>query len=466
MARSVLKPHAAMFAALFRVCDPVFTVIVGVFAYRAYPSLGTFSLPDHYLFFLAAGALAVAAVFPAFSLYEPHRGASIAEELRRLTVAWLVIAALTGAGIFATKLGDAYSRVWVGAWLLVGYAATFALRIVVRGLLRSLRVRGLNQRHIAIVGAGTLGRTVATRLRQSPWAGFSIFRFYDDDAALAGTAVAARPVMATDPNLLADVAAGHVDQVWLALPLHADLRIRQILTMLRDHPVEVRFVPDIYSFHLLNHSVTEVAGLPVITLTETPMSGINRVVKAIEDYALAVVLVALLSPAMLAIAAGVRLSSKGPVLYRQQRVTWGGEVFEMLKFRTMPVTAEEASGPVWARRTDRRATPFGTFLRRTSLDELPQLLNVLRGEMSLVGPRPERPQFVEQFRSQIPGYMQKHLVKAGITGWAQVNDLRGDSDLAQRIQYDLFYIDNWSLWFDLRILFRTLWHILTSRNAG
>jgi undecaprenyl-phosphate glucose phosphotransferase len=462
--RSVLKPHAAMFAAMFRVCDPLSTAIVGFLAYRAY--LDSFTLPDHYLFFLAAGALAVAAVFPAFSLYEPHRGAAIGEELRRLTMAWLLIAALVGSAMFATKMGDTYSRVWVGAWLVGGYVATAALRIAVRLLLRSLRARGLNQRHIAIVGAGTLGHTVATRLRQSPWAGLSIYRFYDDEVALIGTSVADRPVMATDPHLLADVAAGHVDQVWLALPLRADARIRQILTLLRDHAVEVRFVPDIYSFHLLNHSVTEVAGLPVISLTETPMAGINRVVKAIEDYTLAVVFVTVASPLMLAIAAGVKLSSKGPVLYRQQRMTWNGEVFEMLKFRTMPVSAEDTSGPVWARRGESRATPFGTFLRRTSLDELPQFLNVLRGEMSLVGPRPERPQFVEQFRSQIPGYMQKHLVKAGITGWAQVNDLRGDSDLAQRIQYDLFYIDNWSLWFDLRILFRTLWHILTSRNAG
>ena len=153
------------------------------------------------------------------------------------------------------------------------------------------------------------------------------------------------------------------------------------------------------------------------------------------------------------------------VFYRQERVTWNGERFVMLKFRTMPVDAEAASGPVWTRRGERRATPFGALLRRTSLDELPQFLNVLHGEMSLVGPRPERPEFVERFRQEIPGYMQKHLVKAGITGWAQVNDLRGDSDLAQRIQYDIYYIDNWSLWFDLRILVLTLWHILKSHNA-
>jgi putative colanic acid biosynthesis UDP-glucose lipid carrier transferase len=170
-------------------------------------------------------------------------------------------------------------------------------------------------------------------------------------------------------------------------------------------------------------------------------------------------------PALALIALGIKLTSPGPVLYRQARVTWNGQRFDMLKFRTMPVDAERASGPVWSRQGESRATPFGAFLRRTSLDELPQLANVLRGEMSLVGPRPERPEFVEQFRREIPGYMQKHLMKAGITGWAQVNDLRGDTDLARRIQYDLYYIDHWSLWFDLRILALTLWHILTSRNA-
>lgn len=464
MRRSVLKPHAAALSALFRICDPVAAGVVGLIAYRAY--LGTFSLPDNYMVFLVVGALCVAAVFPAFRLYDPQRGAGIGEELRRLTIAWLFIGALVGFGIFATKMGDSFSRVWVVAWLLGGLAATASFRIAVRTFLRTLRVRGLNQRHVAIVGAGTLGHMVATRLQQSPWAGFTIFRFYDDDPARVGSTVAGRPVHATGEHLVPDVAAGHVDQVWLTLPLRAEPRIREILMLLGDQAVEIRFVPDIYGFKLLNHSVTEVAGLPVISLTETPMSGVNRVVKAIEDYTLAALLVAAASPLMLAIAAGIKLTSPGPVLYRQKRVTWNGQVFEMLKFRSMPVTAEDATGPVWARRGEARATPFGTFLRRTSLDELPQLLNVLRGDMSLVGPRPERPEFVEHFRSSIPGYMQKHLVKAGITGWAQVHDLRGDSDLAQRIQYDLFYIDNWSLWFDLRILFRTLWHILTSRNAG
>jgi putative colanic acid biosynthesis UDP-glucose lipid carrier transferase len=237
-----------------------------------------------------------------------------------------------------------------------------------------------------------------------------------------------------------------------------------VLRTLRDSPAEVRFVPDIYSFHLLNHSFTEVAGLPVISVTETPMVGVNRLLKAFEDFMLSLALLVLTAPLLAVVAIAVKLSSPGPVLYRQERMTWNGERFDILKFRTMPVDAE-ARGAMWSEQASARATPFGAFLRRFSLDELPQLFNVLRGEMSLVGPRPERPEFVAKFRQEIEGYMQKHLVKAGITGWAQVNDLRGDSDLARRIQYDLYYIDHWSIWFDLRILALTLWHILTSRHA-
>jgi len=463
MARSVLKPHAALFAATLRICDPLVTVLAGLVAYRAY--LGPQTPPDHYLLFLAVGALAVATVFPLFDLYQPQRGAGLADELRRLVYAWVALAAITGATMFATKQGELYSRVWVTSWLVGGFVLTTALRVSIRLGLRALRLRGLNQRHIAIVGAGTLGRTVATRLAGSPWAGLNVRAFYDDDATLDGCVISGREVLPIEGRLGSDVASGSVDQVWIALPLRAEARIRGILSTLREYPVEIRFVPDIYSFHLLNHSMTDVAGLPVISLTETPMSGINRVVKAIEDYLLASVLFIVAAPFMLLIAIVIKLTSRGPVLYAQERVTWNGEHFRMLKFRTMPVDAEAESGPVWTRKGERRATPFGGFLRRTSLDELPQFMNVLRGEMSLVGPRPERPEFVERFRQQIPGYMQKHLVKAGITGWAQVNDLRGDSDLEQRIQYDLYYIDNWSLWFDLRIMVLTLWHILTSHNA-
>ncbi|HEY1328964.1 MAG TPA: undecaprenyl-phosphate glucose phosphotransferase [Casimicrobiaceae bacterium] len=462
MAGPLLKQHAPLLSMLLRALDPVVAVVAGLVCFAAYqPDAGI----EIYILFLAVAALAILVVFPAFDLYTPQRGVTLAEELRALLLAWMAIGAMVAAALFATKTGAAFSRVWVVAWLAASFLSTTALRIVMRLVLRAVRRRGWNLRHIVVVGAGSLGETLAERLRAAPWAGFNIVGYFDDDAAKAGSLVAGRPVLGDSSRVGAYVQNADIDQVWIALPLRAEARIRAILTELREHSVEIRFVPDIYGFHLLNHSFTEIAGLPVISLTETPMSGTNRILKTVEDYIISAAALLVALPLLAVIAIAIRLTSAGPVLYRQERVTWNGERFWMFKFRTMPMGAEAHSGPVWSTHRERRATPLGRLLRRFSLDELPQLFNVLRGEMSLVGPRPERPEFVEQFRREIPGYMQKHLVKAGITGWAQVNDLRGDSDLSQRINYDLYYIEHWSMWFDLRILALTLWHILTSRNA-
>ncbi len=463
MHRRLLKPHASLFVAILRASDPLATVLAGVGAYVAY--FGYVPMPEHYVLFLAAGALAVGALFPLFRLYEPQRGNPVIEEVRRLFLAWLLVAGLVGVAIFATKTGDAYSRVWVTMSLAGGFAATAVLRLSARLFLRALRRRGLNQRHIAIVGAGQLGRTIAERLQAATWAGYVVTGFYDDDQAKIGTEIAGCRVLGSPDLLASEQDVGAIDQVWIALPLRAERRIRDLLSSLRSSSMEVRFVPDIYSFHLLNHSVTEITGFPVVSLTRTPMSGTNRIVKAVEDLAVAALLLVPALPLMALIAIGIRVTSPGPVFYRQNRVTWNGETFVMLKFRTMPVDAEGASGPVWSKPLEHRATRFGAWLRRLSLDESPQLFNVLKGEMSLVGPRPERPEFVEQFRRQIPGYMQKHLVKAGITGWAQIHDLRGSTDLVRRVEYDLFYIENWSVWLDLRILALTFGHVLRSRNA-
>lgn len=463
MARSLLKPHATMFATVLRMLDPACSVAGGVVAFLLY-SPATAST-EQYALLLIAGMLGIAVIFPAFRLYDTYRGASLANELRDLTLAWTLLAAVAVAVLFVTKTGESFSRGWVALWLLLGFVCAASVRIGARSVLRRLRRNGRNLRYVAIVGAGALGQRIAHELANATWTGLVVTGFYDDDPARQGTLVAGKPVVGAIGQLTRDVVARGIDQVWVALPLRAELRVREILDMLRDSAVEVRFVPDIFGFHLLNHSISEVAGLPVLSLTATPMAGFARLVKAGEDALLATLLCIAALPLMLLIAIGVKLSSPGPVLYRQARVTWNGVEFPMLKFRTMPVAAEAASGAIWSRHGESRATPFGLLLRRFSLDELPQIFNVLRGEMSLVGPRPERPEFVEQFRREIPGYMQKHLVKAGITGWAQVNDLRGDSDLARRIQYDLYYIDHWSLWFDLSILSLTLWHILTSRNA-
>jgi len=462
MRRNLLRKHSSRLEWVLQFADPLFVVLIGVLAYRS--KFDSWDLEARYVTALLAVALIAFVVFSTLRLHQSQRGVSFAEELRQLFIAWLVMGAIGIVFLFLTKTGAQFSREWALVWITGGFLAHAASRAVVRSTLRALRRRGRNLRHVVIAGAGPHGREIAARLKAAPWSGLNVRGFYDDSCA--DTIVDDLPILGSVDRIAHDCAQDNApDQVWIALPLRAEDRIREVLNALRQTTAVVRFVPDIQSFHLLHHSVTEVVGLPVLNLTDSPHTGIDSTLKTLEDYVLGGLFAIVTLPLCLVIAVGVKFSSPGPILYRQERVTWNGHRFRMLKFRSMPQGVEADTGPVWSRNGEARATRFGAFLRRYSLDELPQLLNVLRGEMSLVGPRPERPEFVREFRRRIPGYMQKHLVKAGITGWAQVSDLRGDSDLEQRIQYDLYYIDNWSLWFDLRILALTLWHILTSRHA-
>ncbi len=463
MQRSILKSHANLLELAVRVLDPGLVVGAALLAHRLY--FGTFGPLESYWLAIAGVAILAIALFPLLRVYEPQRGVTLTIEIRTLLSAWALLAAMVFAVFFVTKSGAQFSRVWTALWLSIGFILHLGIRITLRLLLRSLRKRGFNQRHIVIVGAGSLGRDVARRLHANAWSGFAVRGFYDDNGALAGQWFEGVPVLGSPEDLVRDLAGLKLDQVWIALPLRAEERIKALLAGLQQVSVQISFVPDIYGFHLINHTVSEIAGLPIINLTDTPLAGLNGVLKAVEDYLLAAALLLVLAPLMAIIALAIALDSRGPLIYRQERLTWNGSVFRILKFRTMPVDSERGTGPVWATRAADRATRVGRFLRRYSLDELPQLLNVLMGEMSLVGPRPERPEFVERFRAEIPGYMQKHLVKAGITGWAQVNDLRGDSDLHRRIEYDLFYIENWSLWFDVRVLALTLVQVVRSRHA-
>jgi putative colanic acid biosynthesis UDP-glucose lipid carrier transferase len=463
MRRSLLKRNATILQWLARLLDPLALVAVGVVAYRFY--LGSWDLPERYVLALIGLGLLCATLFPFLGLYAPQRGITLFEELRRLVNGWLLLAAAWFAFLFLSKSGDDFSRVWSTFWLGGGLATHLALRLSIRLALRELRRRGYNLRHIVIVGAGKLGQDIAERLGQTPWSGLVVRGFYDDNPALRGQSVKGLPVLGPVDQAVSDLERESIDQLWIALPLRAEERIRGLLSGLRAVSVQIRYVPDIFNFTLLHHSFSEIAGLPVVNLTDTPLEGVNLALKNVEDLVLSALILLLASPLLAAVAIGVKLSSPGPVFYRQERITWNGQRFTMFKFRTMPVDVESTTGPVWASAGERRATPFGAFLRRTSLDEFPQFINVLRGEMSIVGPRPERPEFVARFRHEIPGYMQKHLVKAGITGWAQVNDFRGDTNLRERIQYDLYYIENWSLWFDLRIMALTLIHIFRSRHA-
>ena len=353
--------------------------------------------------------------------------------------------------------------------LLVG------LRLAIYVALRSARQRGRNVRRVLIVGAGKAGQRLARAFRHYPWMGFEVVGFLDDrvGAVEEEPRDPLYPEQAGPPNVLGavgdigDVLDAHpVDLVYAALPIAASGQIEAVARACATRTAHLALVPDLFGLDLMmNARVSHVDGLPVLHLIDEAPFDLRTVLKRVLDVTFSAASLVLLSPLLLLIALAVKLSSPGPVLYRQTRMGLNGQTFEILKFRSMPVDAEAASGPVWSQPGETRATRVGAFLRRTSLDELPQFLNVIRGDMSVVGPRPERPALIADFRHQIPGYMLRHKTKAGITGWAQVNGWRGDTSLEKRIEFDLYYIQNWSLWLDLKIMALTVTRGFVHENA-
>jgi exopolysaccharide biosynthesis polyprenyl glycosylphosphotransferase len=358
--------------------------------------------------------------------------------------------------------GYDYSRLAIGLFWAFSIVAVSLSRAVFREALRVARRHGYNLRYAVVVGGGELATEVMRVLRRRPDVGIEVLGVLSDK----------RDVPARDARWLGGVEEIRsvldrlsVDSVFIALPHDDYARLGTVLNGIGDDPVAIHFVPDVVSLASLRSGVEEFESIPFIHLRESPLYGWNRLLKRIVDLGLGAFALAVLAPVMIGIAVALRVLQGRPVLYRQERMGLDGQRFRMLKFRTMRPDAEDASGPVWARADDPRRTRLGAWLRRWSLDELPQLLNVLRGEMSLVGPRPERPTFVQEFRKNVPGYMLRHKVKAGITGWAQINGWRGNTSVAKRIEYDLYYIERWSLFFDLKILVLTLWLGFRNRNA-
>ncbi len=464
--RGLLKEYSQFLAILLRMMDVLAVVLGGLFAY--YCKFGSLNLNTEYQSALIIAAVLTPIVFSFFHIYDSIRALNVWQHVNRLIQAIFIVWVMLAGLAFLTKTGETYSRSW---FLLLG-GFSFSLLIIFRCslliVLRMMRSHGWNERRAVIIGAGELGEKLLEAVQHKLWTGFQVIAILDDQAdTKTSRTMHGIPVIKTPKDISAylNQSGQSIDEVWLALPLHAEKRVKAILHELRHDTVTTRFVLDIFGMDLLNHSLTSLAGFPVLNIRSTPMVGVNRFIKAIEDRVLAGCILLLISPLLLLIAMVIKLSSRGPVFYRQKRVGWNGKEFEMLKFRSMPVNAESTSGPVWAKENENRATRLGAFLRKTSLDELPQFINVLSGDMSIVGPRPERQYFVEQFKKEIPRYMQKHLVKAGITGWAQVNGWRGNTSLEKRIEYDLYYIENWSLAFDLKIIFLTIFRGFVNKNA-
>ncbi len=400
--------------------------------------------------------------FRTFDLYRPKRlGSHVSEWIDVAKASLLGALILVSIMTFAFR-GYEYSRLVILLFLAESIVTVSFARAALREVLRFARRHGYNLRYAIVVGGGEPAAEVLRVLNRRRDVGIFVLGLLSDKKEVPENVRWLGGI--EDVRTVLD--RQQVDIVFIALP-HADAsRLTSVLSGIGDDPIAIHLVPDVFSLVPARGGVEEFEMIPFIHLRESQLYGWNRVLKRAFDLLFGALGLAVASPIMLTIAAALKLTSPGPVLYRQERMGVDGRRFRMLKFRTMRVNAEAETGPVWARPDDPRRTALGSFLRRTSLDELPQLFNVLRGEMSLVGPRPERPSFVEEFRRRVPGYMLRHKVKAGITGWAQINGWRGNTSIERRIECDLYYIERWSLGFDLKILLQTFWYgFRINRNA-
>ncbi|MDP3237923.1 MAG: undecaprenyl-phosphate glucose phosphotransferase [Myxococcales bacterium] len=359
---------------------------------------------------------------------------------------------------------ERYSRATIGLFTFYAFFGVSTVRLVFRAAFNELRRRGFNEKRILVVGAGSLGQRVVETIDEHKELGFAVKGLLTRREEKVGTIIKGKPVLGMMLDLGEVLDREPIDQVILALPLEDQPLLKELMEQLALRTVDVKMVPDLFNYVTLRGGLEEFGGLPIISLQGAPLEGWNLIAKRVFDVMCSLLLMIVGSPVMLVLAIAVRLTSKGPIFFRQERMGMDGHLFEMLKFRTMRTDAEE-EGAQFARADDPRRTSIGAFLRKYSLDELPQFYNVLVGDMSLVGPRPERPVFIEEFKKQIPRYHLRHMVKSGVTGWAQIIGLRGYTSIMERMVYDLYYIENWSLLFDLKILLRTAFGGFLSKNA-
>lgn len=427
---------------------------------------------DNHVFLGTITFLLVLLFFHSAKLYRPWRGRNFMGLVRQVCLAWLAIVCILTLLAYFTKTGINFSRRVILTWIFFTPFFLIILRLIVYQVLHWARARGRNSRTIVIAGAGELGQRLARNAITTRSLGLNLLGFFDD--ALVGQLISLKPgthgfsVLGTLDEMIDFIQAHKVDMVYLALPMRAEDRLGEIIDKLQDTTASVYFAPDIFMFSLLNANLTDLRGIPLISLWETPFFGVYGWLKRVEDLILGCLILILVSPLLLIIALGVKLTSPGSVLFKQKRYGLDGKEIQVYKFRTMTV-CEDGAVVTQACPNDQRVTPFGKFLRRTSLDELPQFFNVIKGNMSIVGPRPHAVAHNEYYRSRIPGYMLRHKIRPGITGLAQINGCRGQTealeDMGKRIEYDLEYFKLWSVWVDLKIIFKTMFLIVTDNQA-
>jgi len=478
----MVKRHNRLLVAFHVMTDAALGMVAFVLAYvirfetglipvtRGFPPL------EQYLNVLPFIALIVPLGFHFQGLYRLRRGRSRIDDFFNVLVGSIFAVVL---GIVATLYFQAYyatqaqrevgafevSRVVWGIFLLCNIALGYLSRKFIREALERRWLAGVGLRRILIAGAGDLGRVVADRILEHRELGYQIVGFVDDKAGGDHLGYRGLPLLGSLAEAADIVANEKIDDLYVALPLEEHMKLLDLVESTSREGVDVKVVPDLLQFIALRARLEDLDGVPVINLNDVPLQGLSAFIKRSLDIVISAGALTLMSVPGLIISLMIKRTSHGPVFYAQERMGLDGKQFTVYKFRTMPVDAESETGPIWADENDRRVTRVGRLLRRHDLDEWPQFWNVLKGEMSIVGPRPERPFFVEQFKHRIPQYMLRHKVKAGITGWAQVNGWRGNTSLEKRIEYDLYYIENWSVTLDIKIMWLTLIRVL-SPNRG
>lgn len=463
--QSVVKPQASIFSLVARSLDAVSVLLGMVFVALWYQ--GATSLHFWVLALSSACILQLSAEFA--EIYRSWRSETLVKEMKQVSACWLAtyLATLAIAAVF-NLTPDLFVWPQYAQWFLVSLLFLMGWRLTARLILQKMRKDGRNIRRVAIVGSGQLALDVAHRVENCTWAGYEITGFYADKTRRTNETAAVDEIKGNLHQLIALAKTGHIDSVYITMPMREEAKIKALVNQLASSTVSVFIVPDVFMFDLLHARTHNLNGIPAIGLVGEPNRGTQSLLKRLEDMVLASAILLLISPIMLTIAALVKATSPGTVFFRQTRYGLDGKPFKVWKFRSMTV-CEDGDSVKQAQKGDARITPLGAFLRKTSLDELPQFINVLQGNMSIVGPRPHAVAHNEMYRDQIDGYMLRHKIKPGITGWAQINGWRGETDtlekMEKRVEFDLHYIKNWSVFWDVKIVFLTIFKGFVNPNA-
>lgn len=463
--RGILHAHQSALSVAHRLLDLTLIVLIGYWQSRA-STLGNAET----WFQIILAVLVFHWVGEFHQLYGSWRGERILRELTKVFNYWALTFALLLSVDYLLLNHEQIPDNWQMAWFVIVLTVLCGYRVMIRQVLHSLRRHGFNTRRVAIVGTGQVGARLAQSISSAPWMGLDLLGFYDTNPQQMDLYADGRrlPVLGDLEQLVTDAREGRVDKVYVTLAVSGEPHLRDLITGLSDTTASVYLIPDVFMFELLHARSESINGLASISIFDSPMDGAWSLVKRAEDILLSSVILVLIAVPLLLIAMAIKLTSPGPVLFRQRRYGMDGRPIEVWKFRSMTVQ-ENGAVVRQATRNDSRITPLGAFLRKTSLDELPQFFNVLRGDMSIVGPRPHAVAHNEQYRKQVSGYMLRHKVKPGITGWAQINGWRGETDtldkMRMRVEFDLDYIEHWSIWLDLKIILLTLFKGFLNKNA-